>query len=591
MAESNYQRNTTDDAVKDDFDYFITTELPLHQIQNMLSLQKKSESEIEKILERVKDTREKIRKSVRKFIRKVNNYYGHLDIPELIKKGLKHASKHKHTEAEKKVFIQHVMKGDIHNEFTMLNELKYTPMAKFLGYSENRGQMLKIEAQDHSKLNELKMMYDQTLILHSNVKNDMFNYRDCAAEAITGHYDRTKHDVHVSIHPVIAMLFFPKVDYIEKRMLFTNIARMVLSRGQAYLKNVNFHLQSGVAPGELDAEFELAHDIAYDPNSLEHFTDHTPITNVIKRFRCQIELYKAVLNLRQGRYYSTGYGADDGISGFLRVINEQDWTFFDSPDLYHVQDEGTVLRKLLAVFSVRPSFTQLTSFGQRYGLGHSNITNLAKTKLLNTPIINIKLPLDFSGNQVNQKISLARSLTQTDTFIEHRSIVPKNKSVIYSNQVCFFYANRKYQSMNFASLDATLSMRYTALPTPVMNTTSTNTTQIGVEKSLRIGRDFFDLRSVCILQRPPLNGFDIPTGAASLVRSIGSNGQESYLHYNPSNAAIQFLDPALPQNATQYRANDPVTHISEYDDPMDPTTMGFMSEAKRRGTIFFYTKQ
>lgn len=587
MAE-NYQRNASDSGSGSDFDYFVTTELPLEQIHNVLTLQKMSEDDIEKILEQVKETREKIRNNVRKFVRKVNNYYGHLDLPELIKKGMKHAAKHNMTDAEKKVFIDHILKGDVHTEFTLMGEMKYSPMAKFLGYSDLRGQMLRLEPKDHSKLNELKMMYDQTLVLHASVKNQMFNYRDCAAEALTGSYDRNKHDVNVSIHPIIAMLFLPKIDYIEKRMLYTNIARMILSRGQAYLKGTNFHLQAGVAPGEIDAEFELAHDIAYDPNALEQFMDHTPITNIIKRYRCQVELYKTVQLLRQGRYYSTGYGQDDGISGFIRVINEQDWTFFDSPDLYHVQDEGTILRKLLAVFSVRPTFTQLTSFGQRYGLGHTGLANLAKTRLMNIPIVNLKLPLDLTGTSVPQQISLARALNQTDTFIEHRTIVPKNKSVIYSNNVCFFYANRKYQSVNFTQLDCTLSMRFMALPTPVMNTTKTNTTQIVFDDNLRIGRDWFEIRSVCVLQRPPLSGIDIPTGSSAMIRHKDASGQLSFFHYNPSGASIQFYDNSLAGPGSQYRANDPITYIPEYNN--SPNGMGFKNEAQERGVIFFYTK-
>lgn len=578
---SDYQRNSRD-SESTDFDYFITTELPLQQIHNMLSLQNKNEDEIEKLLEKVRDSREKIKKTVRKFIRKVTNYYGHLDVPELMKKGLKHATKHNLSESEKKVFIQQVMRGDTTREFSLVGETKYSPMAKFLGYTDTKGQMLRLDPKDHSKLNELKMMYDQTLILHANVKNNTYNYRDCAAEALTGSYDRDKHDVNVSIHPVIAMLFLPHVDYIERRMLCTNIARMVLSRGQAYLRNTKFHLQAGVAPGEIDAEFELAHDIAHDPNSLEHFTDHTPITNIIKRYRCQLELYKTVLNLRQGRYYSTGYEKDDGISGFIRALNEQDWTFFDSPDLYHVQDEGTILRKLLAVFSVRPTLTQLTSFGQRHGLGFSNITNMSKTRLISLPIVNIKLPLDVNGGQ---PFNLTNSLTQTDTFIENRAIVPKYKSVFHSNEVCFFYANRRYQDINFASLNAVFNCRSMALPTPVVNTVKTNTTQINFEeRGMRIGRDAFNIRSVCVLQRPPLNGLDIPTGSSAIIVGRDDSGQSSYFHYNPANAALRFLDPAT----NSYRPNDPVTYIPYHNPSVNG--MGFRSEASERGTIFFYTK-
>lgn len=587
MSENS--RNASSSGSDNDFDYFITTELPLQQIHDMLTLQKKSSSEIESTLEKVKESRDRINKYVRRFIRKVENYYGHLDIPDLMTKGLKHATKHKFSEAEKQVFINHVMKGDVYGDFSFLGRNKITEMSKFLGYSEQRGTMLRIDPADYAKLNELKGMYDAHVTLHANVKNNMFNYRDCAPEALTGAYDRTKHDVTVSIHPVIAMLFLPKVEYIEKRMLYTNIARMVLSRGQAYLKNANFHLQTGVVPGELDAEFELAHDIAYDPNTLSQFKDATPINNIIIRFRCQIELYKTVLNLRQGRYYSTGYGHDDGITGFLNIINKQDWTFFDSPDLYHVQDEGTILRKLLAVFSIRPTLTLLTSYGQRYGLGFANVTNMAKSKVMNMPIINLKLPLDLTGGSGAQDFNLARSLQQSDTFIEHRAIVPKNKSVIFSREVCFFYANRKYQAVNFTALDATLNLNCMALPSPIMNTTKTNTTKIVFNDEINIGRDRFEVRSVCMLQRPPLNGLDIPTGVSAAIRHKDqATGQVSYFHYNPSGASIQFYDSALPAGNTQFRANDPITWIPEYD--LNPNRLGFKSEAEVRGTIFLYTK-
>jgi len=588
MAE-NYQRNASENGSETDFDYFVTTELPLQQVRDMLSLQHKSESEIETTLEKLKETRDRINKYVRRFIRKIENYYGHLDLPELMKKGIKHAAKHKFSEAEKRVFINHVVKGDVYGDFAFLTDQKYSAMSKFLGFSDQRGIMLRIEPKDQAKLNELKMMYDQTITLHANVKNNAFNYRDCAPEALSGSYDRTKNDVNVSIHPVLAMLFLPKVTYIERRMLYTNIARMVLSRGQAYLKGTNFHLQVGVAPGELDAEFELARDIAFDPNTMDQFKDQTPITNITKRFRCQIELYKTVLNLRQGRYYSTGgYGQDDGISGFIRVINEQDWSFFDSPDLYHVQDEGTVLRKLLAVFSIRPTLTQLTSFGQRMGLGFASVSGMAKSKIMNIPIINLKLPLDVLGNMGSQQIQLDRSLNQSDTFIEHRALVPKNKSVIYSEQVCFFYANRKYQAVNFAALNASLNTRCIAVPTPVLNTTKTNTTAISFNDDIIVGREYFTIRSICVLQRPPLAGFDMYTGVSAVIRHEENNVTTHY-HYNPSYASLQFYDPGMPAGGLQYRSNDPITWIAEYE--TNPANIGFHTEGEMRGTIFFYVRK
>lgn len=591
----NYHRNTNDsqDETNNDFDYFITSDLPIEQVYNMLKLKNLSDKEIDVIVDKIKDTRESIRKVVRKFLGKIQTSYGHLDIPELIKKGMKHAEKYGLTKPQRDVFINHVMKGDLYSEFSYQRESKYSPMAKFLGFDYIHGQMINIAPKDHSKLNELHALYDQTKHVHADVKTNIANYRDCAPEAITGSYDRTKHNVSVSIHPVLAMIFLPKVEYIERRFLTTNVARMVLSRAQAYLKNFAFHLQTNIVPGELDAEFELAHDIAYDPNALEYFKDDSPMDNIIKRYRCQVEVYLSVLNLRQGRYYSTGYAENDGIAGFLRVINSYEWTFFDSPELFQVQDEGTVLRKLLAVYSCRPTFTQLSSFSNRYGLGHTTITNLSKTTFVNIPIVNIKLPIDLIGNQTHA-ISLARALTQTDYFIEHKVVVPKNKSVIYSNQVAFFYANRRYPSVNFNS--ANMTLRYLSMPVSFINQTTINKTILQFENRFRIGRDWFDLRSVILLQRPPINGVDIATGCSAAIAVDpnspnnlfqGNNGP-IYIHYNPSIASIQYLDGNQPQGQSQFISNTPISFIDEVT--TDPSRIGFRAEAQERGTIFFYVK-
>lgn len=588
----NYDRNSTESESNSDFDYFITSDLPIEQVHAMLSKKNMSEKEIEIVLDKIKDTRDKIRKVVKKFLGKINTTYGHLDIPELMKKGMKHAKNYGLTDAQTKVFINHVMKGDIYNYYSYQNEIRYSPMAKFLGFDSIQGQMIRIEPKDHSKLNELNMLYNDTKSIHADVKNFLHNYRDCAPEALRGQYDSTKHNVSVSIHPVLAMLFLPKIEYLERRMLYTNIARMVLSRGQAYLKNGNFQFTANVMPGELDAEFELAHDIAHDPNALEYFKDDSPVDNMIKRFRCQIELYQSINNLRQGRYYSIGYNENDGISGFLRVINSYDWTFFDSPELFHVQDEGTVLRKLLAVFSCRPTFTQLSSFSSRYGIGHTTLSNLSKTVFVNIPIVNIKLPIDLVGNQVH-RITLSKALTQTDFFIEHKVVVPKNKSVIYSNQVAFFYANRRYPSVNFNT--SCMGFRNMSMPVSFINQTTINKSIIDFTPGFRIGRDWFNLRGVILLQRPPISGVEIATGCSAAIvvdQSASSNvfqgGNTAYIHYNPSIASIQYLDGNRPEGQSQYIANTPITYIDEVSN--DPNTIGFKNEAQERGTIFFYVK-
>ena len=586
----NMHRNSIEPTdTDDDTRYFLDPDLPVEQIQNVLRLKGMDEKEVEAKIEKVKEARHRISKVVSKFVRKIHSTYSHLDLPDIMKKGMKHAKKYGLSSAERSAFRKTIEKGDIHGMHTYNNQIKYTPMAKFLGFDFVHGQMIKIGPSDYSKLNELYALYESTKHIHANIKASTAHYKDCAPQAIDGTYDRTKHNVNNSIHPVVAALFFPNVDYINTLMLYTNIARMVLTRAQAYLRDFKFQVQGNLTTMEMGADFDLGNNIALDPNALEHFGEDTPIENIIKRYRAQIELYMTVDNLRQGRYYSVGYEANDGISGLGRILNSYEWTFFDSPDAFAVQDEGTFLRKLLAIFSIRPTYTELTSFmGGRQTLGFTTIAGMAKSVFVNIPIINIKLPIDMIGDRVIS-INMKDSMTQMDYFIEHKAIVPKNKAVIYSNKVAFFYANRRHPSPNFNSR---MTLRYMTVPLPFINQTPINNTRINFSSQLPIGRDLFNLRSVVILQKTPIEGLDIATGCSAMIKVDGDSpssyygsGEQVHLHYNPSVAGIKTFEST---GGGTYVADKPITFLHE--NTIDDANIGFNELARDMGTIFFYTK-
>lgn len=584
-------RSLTKNSGKSDFAYFITSDLPLKLIRKMLSLKKMSDSEVENVVERVNDVREKVRNLVRKFNRKLKKRYGDVDTVEFVKKGMKAAKKAGLGEAETKLFLRQAMYGESGAMIEEKKKRELSQMGKFLGYSapaceDDDIQILDISSSDFPKLNELKAHYDSTQMIHTHVKDNMFNYRDCAAEALSGVYDKTRHNVHSHIHPLFVALFLPKIKYLERRMLLTNIARMILSRGQVYLKNSMFHLKNNVAPTELDAEMELAEDIASDPNSLEHFRDHSPLSNLLKRYKCQVELYKTVLALRTGQFYSAR-GSDE-MNALVRVLNKQDWVFYDAVEFNTIQDEGTVLRKLLAVFSVRPTLSVLSTYSQKFGIVQNSY--LAKTKFKYLPIINVKLPLDvnsYGSVTSSNTFSLSQSLSQSDNFVEKGLIVPKKKSIVFSNGVVFFYVNRHNTSPTFTQLNVKINMRNIALPAPKVTPNSRyNKTLVDFDDSMRIGKETFNLRSAVYFRRKPLNGMDIYTGCVSAVVHRDDSGAVSYFQYSPLDASIMVPDTTV-SGATQYRSNDPITFIPEYD--LRPNGVGFRKEAGEKGTIFVYS--
>jgi hypothetical protein len=588
MSRNEMQKNTNQDENKSSDDTFSSyLKMSYDQLYATLKSQKKSSDDIDKTIDKVKETKTKIERVVKKFRSKVEQKYGHLSEPELIRKGLSHAGKYGLNDTEKEVFVHQVLQGTNMDSFTYEGELRYSPMSRFLGLDNYAGQILNIQPKDQAKLNELVVLYNSTKHLFNDIKNQTYTYRDCAPEAITGKYNAEKHNVSIFIHPLLALLYLPQVEALEKRTLRTNIARMVIQRAPMVANKVSLH--ENVLPGELEGEFELAFAVAHDPNSINQFSNESPIGNLTKRFKCQVELWKSVLNLRQGRYYSTGYDENDGITGFVKTLSTYDWTHFDGPDNMNIQDEGNLLKKFLSVFSIRPSFTQISSYVQRVSMGYTNVSGLARTTFVNLPVINIRLPTSVTGNN-NSVVHLDNALQQTDLFIENKVLVPKNKSVIYSQDMIFFYADRKSRTVNFANVN--MGFRNIALAPSFIGATTLNSTQLLFADRPRIGKEMFKLRGVLVLQTPP-TGADIVTGcSASIVVPADLNRGEpndQYLSYNPSVASIKFQSSQSVNGDNQYVSNNPICWIPEYKSSDDKP--GFKDTAYSRGCVFFYVKE
>lgn len=570
-------KNTTQD---DDMEFFVKhQDIPEEQVRSILRHRKMSDDKVESMLQKIRDAKERIRKHARRFIEKIDQHYGLHDVPTIVSKANKFAQKHQLSALERDTIISMALKGDVYNTVNPVNDLKYSEMSKFMGIESPVGQVLNIQSKDYAPLNEIVKLFESNRILHSDIKNQLNLYKDCAVEAISGTYDKSKHNVSTHIHPVIVALFVPKIDAVDKRMLLTNIARVVLRRALPYV-NRHIQLYDNLLDGEEEAEWELTSDITQDPNSLAYFSDDTPITNIMKRFKIQLELWKNVLNLRQGRYYASGYDDNEGVTGLLRTLSQYDWNYFDAPDMFHLQDEGTVLRKLLAVFSLRPTFTQVSSLVQRSYMGMQNFTGLSRVAFLRIPIINVRLPTIVQGNAglPMPEIHLERSMNQTDYFIENKLFVPKTKSVMFSKDLLFFHVNRRYQTVNVANLAYKFS--YTSMPYQSFNVGQTriNDLPVGFNNQLALNREMFTLRSVVTVYRPPI-AENIAAGSSCMIVKE-DNASLDYIYYNP------LLANMMHEEAGVYQQNRPF-HII-YANPTGPGEIGFIESAQKYGTIFCY---
>ena len=407
----------------------------------------KDQKEIDTFIEKYEQSRKRIAKVIKKFVSKIEAKYDHIDEQRLVHYGMKFADRYKFTQAEKDAFMNFIKNGDINKEYIPVDELQYTEMTKFLGMSQNSVHTFNVKATDQAPLNEIAKLYELTKPLHDAVRQSYLTYKNNSLGGIK--FNKDKMNPSIFIHPVVVALFLEKIDCLEKRCLLSNIGRFTVHRTQQYFqsqgdrryKYMNLSLNN-ILKQELTCDAEFIFDIAKDPNSISYISEETPMKNLLNRFMVQIELWKNVVLMRRGQFFSKSLSFNitttDDVSGLESVLSTYEWTYFDSPDMALVNDEGTMLRKLLAVFSLRPTLTQITTLASTGttlgGLASSNSVSTSRATYIYTPIVNIKLP---SKSQPLQSTTLSKALKNYDWFIENKMIVPKNKEIIKSKEIIF----------------------------------------------------------------------------------------------------------------------------------------------------------
>jgi len=571
----------------DDFNFYLKSGLGSEQVISYLRKQGKSEDEITKFIEKYKDARRRISKLISKFVQKIRIKYGQLDTNELMMKGLKFATKHGFTPAEREAFIRYVTKGTTEGQYLPFSDTEYTDMYKFLGFTEG-GPSIMVKPTDQSSLNEIASQYEKSLVLFSAIKNNVVTYDDCVPAVIFNAQfepinNKMKYNTNVFIHPVIFALFLTKIPILTRRMLLSNIGRMVIARTQQYFltRSDKRHIQldmTNISNCELYADNELAFDIAKDPNSLNYLSEETPMVNLLKRYNVQIELWKNVLNLRNGRLFSKSDSlmSDDGITGLQQSLKNYDSVSYDSPHLNNMQDEGTFLRRLLAVFSFRPTLAAYSNMPTNFaGAAFTNVPALGTTRYVTIPIVNLWLNMyDVSAGALaaTGPINLQAAFTQNDYVLENNAIVRKAKRVVWSDNIMFFYIYRRYQEPSYGSL----KINYMYMPGGIVSTeTQMNKTEIathhedGTIAQLNItAKNSFDLISATILNVKPKQIADagkiisnISMGCSALVWPTAdcNGGYDTYAGAGAVGNQVVYYNP---MNATKYNYDNVTGAVS-----------------------------
>lgn len=497
-----------------------------------------------------------------------------LSTKQIIEKAKKYTKKYDLSEGEFSMFINLLLNDKTQPYHSMFN-IPTTPMSRTLGYSTDAimGDKLVVGENDLQHFKKIMDIEKLTKQLHTQLVLQTLTYTDCGPDALNGKFDKLKHNAFNHVHPIIAALFLPKVPYLDEHILLASIANIVKCKHEG-------------RPIMTQHEYELYWDLITDPNQSVCVTDNSKTMEDLKnRVILQVKLWEAVMHLRLGRYYEVD------MAGFLSAVETCQSSIFDAPDLVYSHDEGTILRRILNAFSLRPTVVSISSLsGLPMTVSTLNIAPASYTQVTTIPMINLRLPRQLGNLPASATtVSLIDSFNQPQWFIEGKTLVPKSQSIVHSRDVLFFSVDRRFKAFNYASLSR--PYMFTGLPPTLSGIDTINEMRVQFNPDIRVGEEDFDLRSVVFVETTNLGekGGKIITGCSTgiIIPPDPTKGiaMEEYFQYDPQGAGFTHVLSDGEQVSYGPVAALPKVGLGSIAE------RAFYPLAERCGTIFMYVKR
>ena len=412
-----------------------------YSILEELKSKYKDEEIVDSIMRKFNEKMKRVRKLAEKIKERLVAKYPNLSMKEYIEKISDYKKKYDFDDSEASAIINLIFLSKSNFSNPEAFDVNYNEMSKALGFvpaSYNLGGKLHVKKDELEQLQMILTIASATKELHDQVTLQSLIYKDCDQVAIQPDFDKNKINIFSFIHPVVAALFIPKFELLDQHMLLASIAKIVACKSSGH------ELQT-------QPEYELYWDIATDPAETACVNKTKPFTDLVNRCNVQTKLWEAVLNLRQGKYYT------NDLSSFIMAIDNCRASVFDAADLAYVKDEGTIMRKLLAAFSIRPTIVMTMPV---YGITPltSHISSVSTSHITTLPMITMRIPMTLGSKA--EPINLESALSQEQLYIHHRQLTVKQQQILYSRELLIFYVHRRYQSFNTARLTNPYTISY-----------------------------------------------------------------------------------------------------------------------------------
>jgi hypothetical protein len=536
---------------------------------------------VNKLFSEYDDKMSRIRRKAQKFATLILTKYSHLGPKRILEKAKKYKKKYEFSDDEFNAFLNITLSD---KSFSSANvQIPNTPLSRTLGHTIDLPVKMMVKSNELDVLQDILRIHQECSAVHAQVVIQALTYdsnEECKVYYTVDKkemFDPKRDNMYSNVHPVVFALFAPKIKDLEDRMLLGSIAGIVAAR----YNGTQFKTQP---------DWLLYHDLIQDPNEIVCANNKdSPLIDLRNRVKVQCELWKCVRDLRMGKFYSPE------CTNFLVALKACKNNMYDSPDFSYIEDEGSVLRRLLSVFSYRPTIVAVRTLAAASPFSvAAPINTMSMTQVTTVPIINIRLPTQTAAADV----PLATSLSSPDFYVENKVIVPKTKEVVYSRNVIFFYVNRRNFGLDHSKLvNHAMMPQFNVLPFSISGYESINASPISLD-DIQVGSDKYTVKSVVCVESKTIKGVADHSGAIKDVNFItGCSAVVKCGNGNGVNSATAFTSSGTGAPATGTYAiinNNVVKYDPLYMDAstrmVQPLQSGVINDTKKTATVIIFVK-
>ena len=540
---------------------------------------------------------ENVERRAKAFAQKILEAHGMTNKPfsQLLLKAHEYADKYELTDAEKTAFtriLQQELAGADRPDVPKIT----TNMSKVLGdiTVDTKGFGMKVSDADYRELQDILKMRDEDKSLHSQVILQSLSYEDCGEVAVNGRFSpENGHNLSCHVHPVIAALFLMKEDTLEHHFLYSNMANIVASR----YNQESFKTRP---------DYELFYNLVTDPNDIV-CDSRSPLKDLKNRCQLQKQLWQSVLGLRNGQYYNC-----DQLD-LMRAIDVCRLNKYDTPDLVYGRYDGTVLKRLFAAFSFRPTLvlsvpTPQVSSTNPYFHSPNPIVSTISTINLRLPqfsqqhlvsSLNTAGPLSAGNTTISTgPVDLLAAISQSQLFFENGSLIMKNTQVIDSRGTVTFFVDRRKHNLRLDQYTNPVEM--VALPKAISGFERVNTAPINFQEEIILGdnistsgkgKDKFTLRSVVCAKTSSIgtesSNSDLFIGSETYIKSCHNSSSELIFKYDPLGARSMNSGTTRTSKKIEPISVVAATSMVDINETVNDTHFNVL---KTKGCLFVYQK-